>query len=176
MTKEINKKVILLGDGAVGKTSLIRKFVEDQFDDNYIFTIGTKVTRKEITVEKDSEEIVVNMVIWDILGQTDYHRTQSEAFIGAAGALIVCDLTRKETLESLEKYWVPQFEKVVGKVPRIFLGNKSDLKAKFSRAEFLETVRKLESSGETIAYQTSAKTGKNVANAFQSLAKKMVKN
>ena len=178
MTKEIIKKIIMLGDGAVGKTSLIRKYVEDQFDDNYIFTIGTKVTKKQVNVETDEGEVKVNMVIWDILGQTDYHRTQNEAFKGAAGALVVCDITRKETLENLEKYWIPQFEKTAGKVPIVFIGNKSDLKAQaqFSAAELTDRAQKLASPAKATTFMTSAKTGKNVPNVFENLAMKMVKN
>jgi small GTP-binding protein len=172
MVKEYMKKVILLGDGAVGKTSLIRRFVEDEFDDDYIFTIGTKVTKKEVTVSKDGEDVLVTMMIWDILGQTDFHRTQAEAFSGAAGALLVCDLTRKETLDSLGKYWIPEFEKEAGAVPRIFLGNKADLGEKMSEGEFTETAKGLSAGALTL--ETSAKTGQNVAEAFEALAKQLV--
>lgn len=178
MAKEINKKVILLGDGAVGKTSLIRKYVEDQFDDEYIFTIGTKVSRKDITVGTGDDEVIVNMVIWDILGQTDYHRTQAEAFKGAAGVLLVCDITRTETLKSLVDYWIPEFKKVAGKVPIVFLANKSDLKDqfKFTEAEFMEFAQKCVGPNDTpLAYLTSAKTGDNVENAFISIAESMAK-
>lgn len=178
MAKEINKKVILLGDGAVGKTSLVRKYVEDQFDDEYIFTIGTKVSRKEVTVGTGDDEVTVNMVIWDILGQTDYHRTQAEAFKGAAGVLLVSDITRTKTLKSLVDYWIPEFKKVAGKVPVIFLANKADLtdKYQYNEAEFKEFAQKCVGSNDTpIAYLTSAKTGDNVEKAFISLAESMAK-
>ena len=164
----------MLGDGAVGKTSLIRRYVEDQFKDDYIFTIGVKATRKDIPVKIGEDEIVVNMVIWDILGQTDYHRTQSEAFRGAAGALLVTDITRKETLESIGKYWVPQFEKEAGKVPVVLLANKADLKdqMQFSEKELSNNAKNLgEPTKEKKVYLTSAKTGLNVEEAFQALAK-----
>lgn len=173
MVKELNKKVILLGDGAVGKTSLIRKFVDDQFDDNYIFTIGTKVTKKVVTVENT----MVNLMIWDILGQTDFHRTQSEAFKGASGVLLVADITRTETLKNLVDYWIPQFKKAAGKVPVIFLANKSDLtdQYKFTEEEFKEFSEKcVGANEEAIYYMTSAKTGVNVEDAFKSLAESLV--
>ena len=178
MVKEVMKKVILLGDGAVGKTSLIRRYVDDQYSDDYIFTIGTKVTKKELTVKSGDEDVMVNMVIWDILGQTDFHRTQSEAFKGASGALLVADITRKETLDSLEKYWIPQFEKEAGKVPIIFLANKSDLKneAKFTDADLANTAKKHKGSEEIAkCFLTSAKNGLNVEKAFESLAMSMIK-
>lgn len=173
LMKEYIKKVILLGDGAVGKTSLIRRFVEDEFDDDYIFTIGTKVTKKEVTVQKDGQDVLVTMMIWDILGQTDFHRTQAEAFSGATGALLVCDLTRKETLDSLGKYWIPQFEKAVGKVPRVILGNKADLrKKKMPAEEFTSGIQRM--SMGSLCLETSAKTGQNVAEAFEAIAMQLV--
>ncbi|KYK28726.1 MAG: hypothetical protein AYK23_05475 [Candidatus Proteinoplasmatales archaeon SG8-5] len=173
MDNEVRKKVILLGDGAVGKTSLIRRYVEDQFDDDYIFTIGVKVTRKDVTIRKDGEELQVVLMIWDILGQTDYHQIQTESFKGASGALLVCDLTRKETLDSLGKYWIPQFEKAVGKVPRVILGNKADLrKKKMPAEEFTSGIQRM--SMGSLCLETSAKTGQNVAEAFEAIAMQLV--
>ena len=67
--REVQKQIILLGDGAVGKTSLIRKFVVDKFDDKYIITIGTKVTAKAIQVDLKEESYHVSLQIWDIIGQ-----------------------------------------------------------------------------------------------------------
>ena len=175
MVKELNKKVILLGNGAVGKTSLIRKFVDDQFDDDYIFTIGTKVTKKEVTVGNT----LVNLMIWDILGQTDFHRTQAEAFKGASGVFLVADITRTETLKSLVDYWIPEFRKAAGKVPIVFLANKSDLtdQYKFTEEEFKAFAEKCVGADEKpIYYMVSAKTGVNVEDAFKSLAEVSIDN
>jgi small GTP-binding protein len=179
MTKRAVQKVILLGDGAVGKTSLVRKFVHNEFSENYIFTIGVNISDKEMLVKTDKDDVEVKMLIWDILGQKDFHRTQSESFIGTVGALLVADITRKETLDNLEKYWIPQYEKVAGKVPIVILANKSDLKdkAQFSEKELKEFVEKYKkATGITPSYyMTSAKTGKDVEIAFNGLATRIAK-
>ncbi len=170
----MKKKVVLLGDGAVGKTSLIRKFVFDKFDDKYITTIGTKVTKKDIRVKPSPGETVdLTLMVWDILGQKGYHRIQKTGFQGTKGALLVCDMTRRETLESLEQYWLPNLVEAAGPVPVIFLGNKTDLidpkGDRPSQPNHLTAgeLRRTASKFSTPSYLTSAKTGLNVEDAFQ---------
>jgi small GTP-binding protein len=126
---DIKRKIVLLGDSAVGKTSLIRRFVLDSFDDKYITTIGTKITKKEIPVDTPGGRQEVTMMIWDILGQQGYTGTQSMSYVGTHGAIFVFDITRPETLESLGRYWRPELQKVAGQVPSILVANKADLLA-----------------------------------------------
>ncbi|MBI5000104.1 MAG: GTP-binding protein [Euryarchaeota archaeon] len=163
--RKIKRKVLLLGDGAVGKTSLIRKYVMDRFDDKYITTIGTKVTKKVLEMKPQNAELT--LMIWDVLGQKGYSSIQSSSYKGSEGALVVCDLTRKETLKSLEEYWCPNLSQVAGNVPLVLVGNKCDLKDQFQVSE-----------GELKAFATkfgapyfrcSAKTGENVEAAFGAL-------
>ncbi|RLF46984.1 MAG: GTP-binding protein [Thermoplasmata archaeon] len=124
--KRYRKKVMLLGDGAVGKTSLVRRYVYNTFSDHYIATIGAKTCTKDVDYEEHG--IALNMVIWDIIGQQGFERTQMVNMRGTNAVLMVCDLTRAETADSIEKYWIPLIEEAVGKTPpMIFLGNKSDL-------------------------------------------------
>jgi small GTP-binding protein len=165
--KEYRKKILLIGDGAVGKTSLIRRLVVDIFDDNYITTIGTKITIKELQVNVDKEPIYLKLLIWDILGQKGYTKLYNASFIGAKGVLFVTDITRKETLESLKKYWIPQVEKICGNVPFIILANKADLmkKSQFGIEELEEFALELKAP----YYLTSAKSGKNVNEAFNTI-------
>ncbi|MCX6658706.1 MAG: GTP-binding protein, partial [Euryarchaeota archaeon] len=95
-------KVCFIGDAGVGKTSLIKRYVLDVFDDRYIATIGTKVTKKIVDVDGQAK---VMMLVWDIMGQKGFRELLREAyFFGAHGAIAVCDLTNKETLEEL-RYW-----------------------------------------------------------------------
>ena len=115
--RRVKRKVLMLGDGAVGKTSLIHKYVMDKFDDKYITTIGTKITKKMLSLEHDEEKIDLTLMIWDILGQKGYTTIQSTSYKGGEGALMVCDLTRKETLASLEEYWIPEVRKVRENIP-----------------------------------------------------------
>jgi len=120
-------KVLLLGDGAVGKTSLIRRFVVDQFGDDYITTIGTKVTKRDLSISEGGVTHLVAMTIWDVLGQQGYTAVQTTAFLGARGVLFVYDTTRPETRESIERYWIPRVREVLGSVPSMVAGNKVDL-------------------------------------------------
>ncbi|MBI5000103.1 MAG: GTP-binding protein [Euryarchaeota archaeon] len=165
--KKIMKKVCLLGDGAVGKTSLIRKFVFDSFDDKYIMTFGTKVTKKELRLDVGGQDYELILMMWDILGQRVHDNLHSSYYQGAAGAFVVCDVTRRETFEGANE-WLRVFRSVSPDTPIIFLGNKSDLADR--RAVSDADLQKL-SDGNCARYLlTSAKTGANVEEAFLSMS------
>jgi len=171
----IKRKICLLGDPAVGKTSLIRKFIFDIFSDEYISTVGTKVSKKEIEVEinKLDLKITLTLMIWDILGQSAYQSLHSMFYRGASGGLIVSDWTRPNIFSSMEK-WVTSLHKVIGEVPVIFLVNKVDLD---SHPEFRqEDIDDLKKKYNTFSFSTSAKTGLNVEDAFSSLSKMLIRD
>ena len=105
--KVIQKKVCMLGDFAVGKTSLVRRYVEGSFDDKYLSSIGVKISRKPL--EREGHKL--NLILWDLGGSENFAHLQPSYLQGAAGVLIVLDLTRKETLESLDGY-VKQIKEV----------------------------------------------------------------
>ncbi len=172
------KKIVLLGDSAVGKTSLVRRFVFNKFEDSYITTIGSKTSTKQLQIKKEDDKIDLTLVVWDILGRVGYTASHARMFAGAHGALLVTDLTRKETLFSLERYWLPLLFKVVGNVPLIFVSNKSDLleDIEFSPEEIRQIALKYNigitdalASNLSTSYMTSAKTGDYVEDAFESL-------
>lgn len=174
--REVIKKICLLGDPAVGKTSLIRRYVFDMFDDKYITTIGTKVTKKTVMVTgvvHPGTDIKITLLIWDILGQREYQRLHPVYYQGAEGALIVCDSTRKETIGNLAT-WVTSFKNVVGNVPVVFLMNKSDLvdQEKFDRTE----IDGLSKQHTATYLPTSAKTGLNVEKAFLTVSEALARN
>ncbi len=171
--QKMKVKICLVGEGAVGKTSLLRRFVYDEFDDRYITTMGAKVSKKDIMVrEQDGSRIMVNMTIWDIMGQKSFRDIMKEAFFyGAQGVLAVCDVTRRETLSELHD-WVASVRKVTGEIPIHFLANKVDLKDQitFDKSELAEVAAKYDSPYD----YTSARTGENVQEAFDNLAKMIV--
>ena len=173
--KRMKVKVCLVGEAAVGKTSLIRRFVLDNFDDKYIQTLGTKVSKKEMvaTTADGSGDMKIDMTIWDIMGQKGFRELLKEAyFYGAKGILAVCDSTRKKTLEDLDD-WIEGVYSVTGKVPIQYLANKVDLKekAEFGEAEIQQATR---AYGSPYSF-TSAKTGESVEQGFQSLAERVAK-
>ncbi|HLE45559.1 MAG TPA: Rab family GTPase [Thermoplasmata archaeon] len=160
----IKRKILLLGDASVGKTSLIRRFVVDKFSDDYITTIGTKVTKKDLRLELGNRTVDLSLMIWDVLGQKGYKGIQESAFRGARGVLLVYDLTRPETRESLGEYWIPRVRSVAGAVPMLVVGNKVDLAPSKPRA--MEEVSDVGKAHGTQAFVSSAKTGENVESVF----------
>ena len=171
-TEEMRMKICLLGDSAVGKTSLIRRFVVNKFDDRYLTTVGTKVSKKNVDIfREDKHDIKLTLLIWDVLGQKEFRRLHSVFYQGAKGALIVCDVTREDTLKSLPG-WVDSLYKSNGPIPVIFLGNKYDLKDQVQFSE--DDLHQFSEQFDAPNLFTSAKTGENVENAFQKIAELMV--
>jgi small GTP-binding protein len=161
-------KICFIGDAGVGKTSLIKRFVLDVFDDRYIATIGTKVTKKIVDVQGPKGEAKVMMLVWDIMGQKGFRELLREAyFFGAHGAVAVCDMTNKETVEEL-RYWIKALTDVAGDVPIVFAGNKADMENEKVVKE--QDLKDLASKYKSEAFLTSAKTGQNVEAAFKALA------
>jgi len=168
-TRHLKSKICLLGEKAVGKTSLIRRYVLNMFDDHYITTIGTKVSKREVRVfQPEKDRIVdVDMTVWDIMGEKGFRELLREAyFYGANGILAIADLTRKKTLDDLDD-WIDGVEQVAGKVPVLIAVNKADLKAEaqFSERDIGQVAKAFESE----YLMTSAKTGENVEEAFRRL-------
>ncbi len=166
-------KICLIGEEAVGKTSLIHRFVSGAFDESYIRTLGAVVSKKSVRLGSfEGHPVNVDMVILDIMGKRTFLQLFKEAYFhGAKGILAVFDVTRKASLRDLTK-WIDGVRDSVGPVPVYTLGNKSDLveRRETTEQEAADILR----SYETPILYTSAKTGENVEQAFQSLAKTIV--
>ncbi|UCG70320.1 MAG: GTP-binding protein [Thermoplasmata archaeon] len=163
--KEMYSKICMLGDPGVGKTSLVRRFVLDVFDDDYIPSIGMKVTKKSVSLEDDS--LFLTLMIWDILGSKT-NRFDSIYYKGVKGALLVSDVTRENTLDSLPN-WISGLYDITDEVPIVFLANKIDLESK--KEKLSKKLSDYTDEYSTEYHFTSAKTGENVEGAFFSLAK-----
>ncbi|MFQ5883538.1 MAG: Rab family GTPase [Thermoplasmata archaeon] len=169
-------KICLVGEGAVGKTSLIRRFVLDAFDDRYVSTLGAKITKKEMTfaAPNNGSEVHIDMTIWDIMGEKGFRDLLKEAYFhGAQGILAVCDVTRENTLPDLES-WISAIETVTGKIPIAFLANKIDLKDQLTFTE--NDIRRMSGKYQSPYLFTSAKTGENVEKAFKEIATAIVES
>jgi small GTP-binding protein len=168
-------KVCLVGDSAVGKTSLIRKFVYDEFSDKYITTLGTKITKREMVIPNPNGDgdIAVDMAIWDIMGQHGFRALLQEAyFFGVDGIIAVCDLTRPRTLEGVED-WLERTHEVAGEVPIVTVGNKNDLEKEkeVSEEELGRVAEKYHAEYST----SSARTGENVERIFEELTNEILR-
>ncbi len=161
-------KICLIGDKAVGKTSLVQRFVYSRFSEGYISTLGTAISKKVTTAMdyKTKKKVKVKLLIWDIAGQEHFKKIHQAGINGSNAAFVVVDLSRIETLQNLD-YWFDAISKAAGNIPAIVIANKSDLTQKAFGEEELKKA--------TIGYTehfiiTSAKTGEMVRDAFLKLA------
>ncbi len=167
-------KVCLVGDKDAGKTALVRRYVQEMFDDRYITTLGTRVSKKRVRVVLPERDLLVDvdMHIWDIFGAKGFQDLFKEAFFyGAKGILAVCDVTRKQTLVDLNG-WIRGVFDVVGEISVVIAVNDT---GKGGPPEMHERDAQQMAQGyDAPIYFTSAKTGENVQEAFQALAERMV--
>ena len=164
------RKVVVIGDPAVGKTSLIKRWVQDVFDDRYLNTIGAKVMKKELGVTRpDTGEIVdLKLILWDIAGQETFDSVKKAYYRGASGAIVICDVTRRDTMEHMHR-WIENLFDVSDVIPMVIIINKIDRDSEFTFSEE-EVIDEFAPYGAGV-YQTSAKTGTNVDMVFHELGK-----
>ncbi len=172
--EELTTKICLVGDSSVGKTSLIRRYVFDEFSDAYLSTLGTKVTKRELlTPFPDFDlEVEVKLLIYDIIGEIGFRQLLRNAYFqGANGLMAVFDITREETLESIDD-WVDNAYGITGSIPTHLLANKIDLKDEAIVTE--SEVRRISKDLDSPFEFTSAKTGENVEKVFEIIATRLV--
>jgi small GTP-binding protein len=167
----INKKICMLGAFCVGKTALVRQYVSSIFSDNYLSTVGVKISKK--VVKEDGEDGGVSLVLWDMEGQDNYSTVNLSYLRGAHGLLFVVDGTRGESLSVALKLR-NEAVKILGQgVPGYFLINKADLEPEWEISD--RVLNSLEAKGVRII-KTSAKTGLNVEKTFSELTDAMLVN
>lgn len=160
----IQKKVCMLGDFAVGKTSLVRRFVEGRFDERYLSTIGVTISRKTVSLSPDH---VLHLIIWDLAGGDEWIYTNHGYLRGAAGGFLVCDATRPATLKHIHLY-AQQLRQANPGASLVMAVNKSDLG--FDAPELEAHLGQLSAQLNIPYWLTSAKTGDGVEALFQALA------
>jgi small GTP-binding protein len=158
----MQKKICLLGTYAVGKTSLVRRFVYSVFSETYLTTVGVKIDRKLVSLPGCE----MGLVIWDIQGEDEFAHLMPTYIRGASGCLLVADGTRQRTIETALDL-ARRVSETIGAVPFVLAVNKSDLRNDWEvREKDIESVR---SQGWTVI-PTSAKVGLGVEEAFVALA------
>ena len=163
-------KLVLLGDAAVGKTSLINMYAHHRFKEDYKPTLGVNIVLKEI----NEEDAQIRLVVWDIAGQDQYDLSRKMFFQGVQGALFVYDTTRASSLENIESKWLNDVNEYGEKdLAYVLIGNKIDLKD--SRVITTERGKQLANKINASAFiETSAKYGDNVEEAFKKLVNKIL--
>ncbi|MHA1340400.1 MAG: Rab family GTPase [Promethearchaeota archaeon] len=162
-------KICVIGDGSVGKTSLVLQYCEHKFQENYIMTIGSNFAVKELAL--DDGKINVKAQIWDLAGQQHFQFVRPPFYRGASGSILVYDITRRESFDHI-KDWKKEADQVIPGKPFILVGNKTDLMDErvVSKSEGQKLAEELGAD----FFETSAKTGENVEEIFATLIKKII--
>jgi len=160
----ISKKIILLGHFGVGKSSLIRRFVEDTFTDNYKVTIGVHILKKEVNISKEE---TVSLIIWDLEGNDDITNTRASYMLGTSGIIYVFDLSRPATYKQLESD-INYIKTNYPNTPVKVVGNKKDLVTKDFLKENNDNFKPF------VDFFTSAKANTKVNDLFSTLAKELI--
>ena len=160
-------KICLLGEGSVGKTSLVYRFIDDKFHEDYKATLGVNILQKNLEIDDNS----VSTNIWDLGGQDTFENLRKLYLEGSEGALVVFDLTNRKSFEKLGT-WIRDFREHRGEKPFYLIGNKADLKDQIVVKE--EEANLLAKEHDVDLIITSAKTGENVEKAFVNLIKTLL--
>jgi small GTP-binding protein len=165
-------KVLLCGAAAVGKTSLVQRFIKNRFATNYKLTVGVDILTKDVNYEGDE---IATLSIWDIGGQQRFEFIRSTFYKGAAGVLLAFDLSRAQTYTEVRK-WLAEIRQFAGEhIPFILVGNKVDLIEDVGEVIDREEARKFAENESSIYIETSAKTGINVEESFTELTRRIIK-
>lgn len=163
---KVSKKIVLLGHFGVGKSSLIKRFVENTFSENYKVTIGVHIFKKNITIPEQDKDVA--LVIWDLEGNDDINNTRLSYLLGTHAFIYVYDVTRPATYQNLkaELNFLKEKQK---NTPITVVGNKEDLVTK----AYLK--QNVDNFGSLTDLYVSAKTGNKVDFLFSNLAKTLIK-
>ncbi|MCP4763978.1 MAG: GTP-binding protein [archaeon] len=160
-------KICLLGDGNVGKTSLVYRFIENRFSTDFKSTLGVNLLKRKVTIDDDT----VSVQIWDLGGQDAYKKLRKLYLEGSQGALVVFDKTNESSFNNLSD-WVSSFIEVQPNAPMLLIGNKLDLVDMIKIDE--QTAKGYADNHQMEYISTSAKTGEKVEDAFKSLIRKVI--
>ena len=157
-----------MGDYAVGKTCIIRRYVSNTFIEDYKASIGVDITSQELDYKDD----LVQLQLWDMSGQTDFKLVRKQFMSGTDIGVIVFDLTRPSSLLNVER-WINEIHVMVPELPLVLVGNKSDLsnERKVTREAAKKTI---EQHGMLFYKETSAKSGNNITELFEDIAQQLM--
>ncbi len=167
--KEPHFKILVLGDPSVGKSCFLIRYTEDTFQDVYLSTIGMDCKYKDVILEEDKS---IRLQIWDTAGQDRFRSITKNLYKGAAGIMLIYDITNRNTFDNVKK-WVNSIkEEVTSKVVIVLVGNKIDLDKK--RQVQTDEGEQIAEEFDMPFFECSALTGENINSAFETLAKKLV--
>ena len=167
-------KIVVLGEGAVGKTAIVTRFSHGFFRTDYKTTIGSQFAVKNIEIPtEDGNNLTVKLQIWDVAGQSRFQILRPMYYRGASGGILVYDVSRKRTFIVLNE-WLDELHKAVNKkIPLVLVANKTDLPDRV-----VEPIdgRQYADTQEMPYVESSAKTGEGIVDIFEQLARSLVEN
>ena len=158
-------KLIMIGESSVGKTCMIMRYIDNSFTENFLTTVGVDFKVKDLNIDGKT----VKLQIWDTAGQEQFHTITKSYFRGADGIILCFDLTSSMTLERTHLWMDSIKESAAEKVDVVLVGNKKD---KDGRDVTEEQARAVAEEYHVEYFETSAKTGENISEVFEALAKK----
>ena len=163
--QEMIYKIIVIGDPAVGKTSLLTNFCGDKFQYEYVPTVGVNITKQKVTVKNDmGKDTDIYLMIWDVAGQPQFYMLHRPYFNGADGMILTYDVTRSSSFSNVNNWYSTAVKYGLSGVPRVLIGNKIDLKDE--KKIILPMAEHLSQKLNAPFFETSAMTGENVAEMF----------
>ncbi len=168
--KQIALKFLILGDGSVGKTTLLHRYVKREFIDTTTMTIGVEFLNKVVTIES----VKCQLILWDITGQARFRHVIEKYLKGASGVLLLFDITNMTSFVNIEK-WIHLLRKYYEEPSVILIAAKCDLEKEFSVVSELYAKRQVERFNMIDIVKTSSKSGLNVDLAFETLIKHVLK-
>ncbi len=165
-------KVLMLGDFAVGKTSLVHRYVENRFSTSYLRTIGTDIYSKVLYSDDGEDKYIFQ--IWDLSGDQEFRLFRREWYRAALGGIIVSDLSRPETIDSLHQWVEESRANAIPNFQMVFAGNKLDLLSDDLSHPHVKRFERVSKQWEGDQFIVSAKTGIGVADLFQALFKRIM--
>jgi len=162
-------KIVMLGDFAVGKTSLVNRFVQNIFDEKYLATLGVRISKKDVEVSAPDGKKDVSLILWDLNGADGFHSVLPQYLKGAAGAILVGDLTRRDSMENLPRHAaLYRKENPTGVILVAF--NKTDLLSQAELKKIGQNGISRPELGSSGTFWTSAKAESNVQALFEAMA------
>jgi small GTP-binding protein len=164
-------KIVVLGEGAVGKTAIVTRFSHGFFRTDYKTTIGSQFAVKNVNIPRDPENVTVKLQIWDVAGQSRFQILRPMYYRGSSGGLLVYDVTRRRTFIVLDE-WLEELHKAINKkIPLVLVANKTDLP---DRVVEPSEGREFADKHDMPYIESSAKTGEGIVDIFQELAEVLV--
>lgn len=174
MSAEYRYKIVMLGDGAVGKTAMTTRFTQNFFDSDYKRTIGSDFAIKRLTLEDEDIKTQVTLQVWDLAGQPRFESVRQGFYRGSRGGLLLYDVTRRRTFLNVDIWKEEAFSNLENEIPLVLVANKVDLKD--SRVVTTEEGQEYAEKNGFIYVESSALTGENVEEAYSTLCKRMIED